>query len=463
MPGVETTHFEYGSHSTQWSRCRDAFAGEDAIKAKGEAYLPRLSGQTGNKSKDYDNYKLRAAWFGATRRTVNGLTGSVFRKDPQVEGLTDEDRLQDITLTGLPFPLFAKGVFNNTLSVGRHGVLVDVSADGSPYLVEYSAESIINWKVEAITGRHDLTRVVLREEITEESAEDKFAVDQLTQYRVLELIEGVYTVTIWRKVEKEWLPSEQIIPTRMEQALNFIPFCFFNPNGTETGVADSPVLDLVDLNLSHYRSSADLEHARHWVALPTPWIIGEHIETKEPFNVGSSSAWIIQDAKASIGMLEVTGAGISHLENALEQKEVQMAVIGARLLEEPKKAVEAAETQKIRQSGDASVLRSLAATASLGLSKCLTWFQWWTGGEGEVTVALNDDFVSAKLTPQELQAISEELIRGHISYPTYYRLLEEGEVTRPGVDWEDEKAQLEDEAMPAATQPGLEIDDDEAA
>ena len=45
MP-VNSTHAEYESGAAQWSRARDVLAGEDAVKAAGERYLPRLDSQS---------------------------------------------------------------------------------------------------------------------------------------------------------------------------------------------------------------------------------------------------------------------------------------------------------------------------------------------------------------------------------------------------------------------------------
>ena len=43
---VNATHPDYDARALDWSRARDVLAGEDAIKAAGEKYLPRLDSQT---------------------------------------------------------------------------------------------------------------------------------------------------------------------------------------------------------------------------------------------------------------------------------------------------------------------------------------------------------------------------------------------------------------------------------
>ncbi len=73
------THPEYDRMLPIWTRCRDASAGEDAIKAKEEIYLPRPNGQ---KRSEYLKYVMRAQYFNATGRTLEAYEGLIFRKDP---------------------------------------------------------------------------------------------------------------------------------------------------------------------------------------------------------------------------------------------------------------------------------------------------------------------------------------------------------------------------------------------
>ena len=43
---VNSTHSEYDAALASWQRARNVSAGEDAVKAAGELYLPRLTGQS---------------------------------------------------------------------------------------------------------------------------------------------------------------------------------------------------------------------------------------------------------------------------------------------------------------------------------------------------------------------------------------------------------------------------------
>src|SRR5512135_2761838 len=78
---VNTTHPDYDASLPAWLRARDLLAGEDAVKAAGEKYLPRLEGQT---DEDYVAYQSRACFFNATRRAADAFVGLVFRRTPFV-------------------------------------------------------------------------------------------------------------------------------------------------------------------------------------------------------------------------------------------------------------------------------------------------------------------------------------------------------------------------------------------
>src|SRR5690242_18379611 len=75
------THPDYDVAKAKWARARDVLAGEDAVKAAGEKYLPRLDSQADD---EYVAYKERASFFGATARTLEEYLDLVFRKGPGV-------------------------------------------------------------------------------------------------------------------------------------------------------------------------------------------------------------------------------------------------------------------------------------------------------------------------------------------------------------------------------------------
>ena len=129
MP-VNSTHPEYDENIEAWSRARDVMAGEDAVKASGVRYLPRLDSQTDD---EYAAYKARASFFNATARTAEGYVGLVFRRPPFIKtpeattalGHALAGFLNDADMLGTPFVSYAMKVVGEVGSVGRAGTLID--------------------------------------------------------------------------------------------------------------------------------------------------------------------------------------------------------------------------------------------------------------------------------------------------------------------------------------------------
>ena len=464
MP-INAQHPQYTEHLSQWQRCRDAVKGSDAIKARRSEYLPTLGGQTVD---EYDAYLMRALWYGASARTVQGLTGAIMRKEPTVEAPKAlDDHLKDVTLTGISFPAFAKTILEEVLKTGRAGVLVDMPAGDHdskrPYYAAYTAESIVNWKTIMVAGIPKLVLVVLCERLWQPKDDDPYTLEAIEQYRVLRLAKNLYeqeTFRLSKDKKDEWVSMGVLLPTFRGQRLDYIPFCFFGADTITPEIEKPPLLDLVDVNLSHYRSSADLELGRHFCGLPTPWVAGFPETTV--LKIGSTVAWVSSSPEARAGMLEFTGQGLGALERALESKEKLMAVLGARLLEEAKSAVEAADTLTLRFSGEQSVLRAVAGSVSTGLSKLLEWAATWSGVSPEeakkAAAKLNTDFCDVKMTFVELEALIRTWQAGAMSYETMYYNMERGEVTRPGIDWRKEKAQIDMEHPPILPQDEPEVE-----
>jgi hypothetical protein len=447
---VNVPRREYLDYSEDWRKLRDVHAGARAIKAAGPAYLPKLDGQD---PQQYQAYETRALWFGAFPRTVAGLAGAIARK-PAAVSVPEPIRphLTDLTTTGQSLDACALTIVKEVLIVGRAGALIDLPSKEDtrprPYWTMFATEQIVNWHSTTRAGVTTLELVVLRQQVSEASA-DRFHPSVHEQYLVLELIDGRYRMQVWRDVPGRGLaPIREVWPTRRGTPLSFIPFAFFSPTGNETEPQKPPLLDLAEVNLSHYRSSADLEHGRHYTALPVPWVTGAPTSQSPPLRIGSAVAWMIQSPEARVGMLEFTGQGLGALERALETKEKLMAVLGARLLETQKLGIEAADTVRLRQSGDSAVLAGLALAVSAGLSQLLRIHAWWAGlevADQNISVDLNRDFFDAPLSSAELDSLVATWQAGGISYETLYWNLQRGEIARPGVAVEQERVEIQAE------------------
>ena len=228
--------------------------------------------------------------------------------------------------------------------------------------------------------------------------------------------------------DAKFVPGPIITPESSTGPLTEIPFVFISPEGTQTMVAKAPLADLCDVNHSHYMNSADLEHGRHLVSLPTPWATGVSAdENKKGLKIGSATAWLIDDDKARVGMLEFTGQGLGHLADAIKSKQDQMSVLGAKLLAPQRKQVESAELARIHNAGDESILISIAISVGKGLEKVLEMASEWEGASSKPVVDMNKDFIDTKLASDEMKALMSLWLEGAIPLSEFLDQLKQGE------------------------------------
>lgn len=464
MP-VNTTHKQYQAASDDWTLMRDVVAGQRRIHYKAEAYLPRLSGQSAD---EYGAYVSRATFYNATQRTVDGLSGMIFRKPPVTEipaGMTDW--AEDVTLDGVSLTAFAEMVVEEQLVVSRAGILVDFPPGGEnatraqaqnenrrPYLRLYQTETITGWKHGQVNNKAQLTQVRLRELVEVPNTEDPFELNESEQYRVLDLItedeDGnpvapFYQQQVWVKEGDKWQQTEPVIPQMNGQPLNYIPFVFVGPRGSQWDVQKPVLLDLANANLSHYRTVADLEHGAHYTALPVPYIFGVN-EEESPSAIGPTTIWTSGNADAKTGYVEFTGKGLDTLEKRRESKEQHMASLGARMLAPEKRQAEAAETMAIRHSGEMSVLASLSQATSLALNDALNIARDWMGQAGDISIELNTDFMPTTMSPQLLAEMIRGVQGGQISQRTLFYNLQRGEIIGSDTSFEEEQEEIEADA-----------------
>lgn len=461
--GVRTTKGFYNSQTKIWKRCRDVISGTDAVKNATIAYLPKLKNQT---EESYLAYKMRANFFNATGRTHGGLVGMIFRKPPiktVPDGELIIEYLNNIDLSGNPIDIFSRKVIEEVMSVGNNGMLVDfpkVKSDPNttltvaqaqalnlrPSIKSYTRESIINWRWTVVNNAKVLGFIVLKECI-EIVGDSEFETLLQEQFRVLDLDEnGFYRQRLYiiDKSGKDELIEGPIYPIMNGRPLSYIPFKFT----CEDDANEPPLLDMVDVNLGHYRLSADYETGCHFTGLPMLYVFGlqgnlKPDGTTQPIYVGSDEALISSNPDTQAGYVEFTGNGLQTIENNLDRKERQMALLGARIIAGEQKGVEAAETANIHRVGENSVLADISIEASLAITQCLRWFFDWLGiASKDVDYQLNKDFMPVVIDGPTLTAYLGALQAGALSEEELFDLLQRGDIIEADVVYDDHKGQV---------------------
>lgn len=456
MP-VTDRHPLYAKHAQSWRKQRLVIEGEDAVKAAGRDFLPSLDGDT---EADYEKYKMRASFYEATGRTARALIGELFRKEPTVTFPGSEEILASIGKGGESLSRLMVKTTEEQVAPARAGILVDAGEeDGSPpYAALYCGEHITNWRTERVGGMDKLVLVVLLEEVPADDREDEFSAKTEDQYRVLRLtqIEGsedpVYIQQVYtehKRMERgnevtEYQLESTVIPRGFGgRTFSEIPFVFFNASNNDPDPDQGPLQGLANLNLSLYRNSADLEHGRHFTALPTGVLSGFQTPDDGVIRLGSSQCIVSEDPNSKAFFMEFNGTGLGSIEKGMIEKKKEMAAIGARLLEDPKEGVEAADTVRLRTAGEFAALASIADAASSGWTRVLELVAFWRAITTKPTVEFNKDFSTARLAAEDVQQYMLQVQAGLMSYATYFYNLKRGEIYPDGWTEDDERRSIE--------------------
>ena len=470
--GVRATHKEYDDLKPVWDRCSDVCDGQRAMHKAGERYLPKLTDETN------DAYKARVArsdFFNASWRTIAGLVGMAFRKEPVVKVPTGiEPFLDDIDMKGTPLTALAQDLVEDVLEYGRIGLLVDhpplpegvemISAAASeamgqrPKMVTYDAEQIINWKTGRVGNRTVLTMVVLKE--CAEIAVSEFETKEEDRYRVLDLVQNaqgwIYRQREFRindKDEDEQV-GEDMFPLMNGRTMDRIPFWIIGAKGLEWGCDEPPLIDLIDKNVAHYQVNSDYRHGLHFTGLPTPIVAGYQQDASSPqsFYIGSTSAWVFPDPNAKASFLEFTGQGLGALRDALAGLEQQMALLGARMISDETKQAETLGATQIKRAGENSVLSAIVNAVSRCVRQALALMAEWAGSPGEAEFQISRDFLPVAMTAQEMTALVSAWQSGAISEPELFDLFKRGDIIDGAKALDEHQAEVEITA-PAMPRP----------
>jgi hypothetical protein len=460
---VKHEHPDYKEMRDRWQMCRDACAGEYAVHKRTVTYLPKL---TNEESVSYDLRLKMTPFFNATWRTVAGLKGMLFRKPPKIN---IPDKLKpfadNIDAAGTDLVSFCNECAEEALIVGRVGLMVDypeapenitledaAKLNLRPMVSLYKAETIINWRTKNINGSKLLSLVVLTEQAEvqdkDDADDDEFDIDYETQYRVLDLVNGQYRQRLYRiaknnlGVEYDELISEYY-PTMNGKAMDFIPFVFVGVDCCDSDVDVPPLMDLITTNFKHYGQATSYERGCFISGLPTLFTFGYNPQPGESIYIGGTVSNNLPDSNARAEFVEVTSQ-FGALRTNLEDKKIEMAVLGARMLEPSRSGgqVEAAETVARRNNGEESLLSDMSQTLSRGIEKAVNWLAMWAGVDGECEIDLNRDFLPTQMDSGTLTAMVGAWQAGAFSVQTLYDNLVKGEIISDNISFEEEQERI---------------------
>lgn len=424
MP-ASTKNPQYELYYDTWQQTRDAVKGSVAIKSKKAKYLPVpdceiggvLDESRGTSTHRYKTYLKRAVYTNFTGRTKNALVGAAFRKSPVSNIPESIAYLNDnATGDGLSLNQMVKDELSNVLEVGRSGFLVDhpdapegLSEEDSKLLelraniVPYTAEQIINWKTDVIMGRKFLVLVVLEEDY--DIDEDEFGHETEKQQRVLRLTDEGYSQQLYTK---DVAISEEFFPQKADGSRwDKIPFIFCGSKNNDSSLDDAPLADIAEVNIAHYRNSADYEESCFLTGQPSLFIT--HTLSKEQFEeynpngikLGSRAGHVLGES-GSANLVQAEANMI--VREAMNSKIVEMTSIGARIVTD-RGQNETAEGARIRFASENSVLGDVVNNLSDAITQCINWVAEFMGTTGNVEFYLNTEFYDKSVDSQLIMSM----------------------------------------------------------
>lgn len=415
MADVNWQRPEVQAKAASWKLVRDAVAGSEAVKAGG--YLPDVNSHDKsdeNRCRNADRLK-RAVYFNATGRTLDALTGIAFAKWPEVEVPAALDYvMDDVDGSGVNIVNQAQLVVGDVLQTGRMGLLVDYPASEAPAsrqqqdsgalratVATYAAEAIRSWRMDKVGAKYMLARCVL-DEVAE--VWEGFERKEVPQRRELALEDGRYVVRVWQQGQSQWEVVEERVPLNgAGQPWTEIPFVFVGAVNNDATPDKAPLYDLADLNIAHFRNSADHEESLFFAGQAQVWVTGadEHwLEAmqKADLYVGSRSIGV---APANGGVTLIQAEAVSALAEEMKHKVELMAALGARLIQPGTVAKTAKEAGGDEQTAH-SVLSLVCDNVSDAYRAALRFVAEFMRTESKVDFTIGTEFAGVQFDAQQM-------------------------------------------------------------
>jgi len=431
------TNEDYEYNLSQWKLVRDCLAGAKTVKDAGTEYLPQPNplDKTTENSERYLQYKKRAQFVNFTARSARGFVGLVRKREPIIDLPTQLEYLIDsATSTGVGLAQCADDTVLSGLVTGRRGLLANYpeqpdnlskaetqALGGRGVICTYEAEHIPEWHESIVNGVRVLDFVKLVE-IVEKMNEDNITIDKEYQYRVLRLRreetlgddgvtisygKPVYTQTLYEDKALTKVISDEVAPKQSDgSTFDFIPFIFFGSESNDPKVDPAALYDIADLNIGHYRNSADYEESAFIVGQPMVGIVtdigADQWRAANPtFGFGCRVATFL-GANGDIKLVQAQPNTLA--KEAMDSKENQLKMIGAKIIE-TNTTVETATAAIITNGAENSVLGKIVLNAQDAIKKVIGWIGLFEGAETEDAVfELNTVFYEPGTDPQAVMA-----------------------------------------------------------
>ncbi len=416
-----------------WSVMAAVTNGTNYLRDMSETYLPQ------EPREDDDAYQTRvdrSVLSPYTSRLIETAAGAILRKPIHIEGDSYWLELaQNIDGLGSNINEYARRALVSSLTYGHSAILVDYPAATEarnlaeeramgrrPYFVHVDAPQIWGWRKEPGTNRllqvriHDYDVRPLNE----------FGEEQVEEMRVI--YPGRYDLYTLGQELVEFTATGGY-------SLTEIPLVPIYSNRRGLLVSQPPLLDIANLNITHYQRQADLIHALHIAAMPTLVLEGWD-DTTGSATMGVNYAIAMQPGNKAY-YVQADATSFDAQMNELQSLEQQMSTLGVTKLFGQKFVAESAEAKRIDQAQGNSVLSIISQELESALNQAFAFAAQYVGMEPpEITI--DRDFDYYRLIGQDVSVLAQLNQMGKISDAMLLEILRRGEVLPDNINIENE-------------------------
>jgi hypothetical protein len=471
---INTTHPQYNGKVLQWQKI------EDITRLKNlHRYLVELNPQDQSEQNKLRNqqYRARAVFYAIASQTVAGMVGTVFRRWPTM-AVPDELEYLKTSADGAGISIYqsSQSATSDALRKGRAGIYVtfpqtegevkraDILAGRYVATIhQFSAEQVINWRVEREGSKVFLSLVVTKE-VDDQAAPTGYGSETVTMYRELYLDfprneqgepigeRKVFHERIWKESNNKarFIESQSIPLDASGQPWDEIPFTFIGAENNDPDVDDAPMLPLVELNIGHYRNSADYEDSVFYCGQAQPYMTGlnqdyvDFLRTNNMF-VGSRNLIGVPSGE-TFGIVQAQPNTM--VRESMQDKINAMIQLGARLMQTGSATKTATQAEGDREA-QTSVLALIASNVSEAYTKAIIWCCRYMGANPEgAHYTVSQDFVRPNASPQMLQQMVAGFLAGAITPAAMLKWQQENELEDTEKDLETWQAELDRAAVP---------------
>ena len=446
---IDTPRPEWSEQWTASDLCRTLMGGTRAMRAKGEAYLPKKGSET---DKEYGR-RLQAAYLdNFYQKTITFYLGQVFKKELAYQSGND-DKYDDaffdsfkenVDLAGNNLTVFGKQVFQAGLVDGVVFVLVDyvrveTEVDPETGRLMFRDPEDQAWKVKSVAVDERLKLrpyfiMVQASQVLDAWAEFDTGALTLRHFRYKEIIEVpedeegldrkqvTQVIAWWPDRWEKWRIGDKgkSMVDAGPNKLGVIPVSWFTPGEPKGGLTARPPLDdLAELNCAYWAATADHE-GRLMPYVRSPAFFAKCVEPPkgEDTLIMSPAAMIAaSDPGASIASVGVDSASTVNSQNDLKEKREAMRDYGLQTVQA---GVTATMSDNVATNAAAS-LKGWCADFKDCLENAHRHAALYQGQKDGPPISVNTEFKNTL----DLNVLSHlyQAVAGGVLQPEYYATL----------------------------------------